>query len=575
MSPSLPKSSFVFVILFTISCLVPFTTALPGGLRPREILPNFLSFIPSCAVKCTSRKIADVDCQDNSQACLCNSPGFQDSLWECIDGDCGGPRSQAHDESESTVKSLCKSRDSMTETSTSSTSSQTPTSATGSPESAAETSTASRSSQEASPTAQISITPTAAADGPLTEDTTVSDGATASASTAVIKKEKLKLSTPAIVGISIGAFCLTAAVIGACVFCICRKNHRKQAQSLEPHAPRGGAAISGDKENIGYGGWISIDHSNNTGGYYSNHGVTPIDTDVANEKPNAHNGLNISPVSPVSPTIFRGFEFGESIQQRGQPAGSQKIMENPHQFMPPEMIYTPPSPIGSVDRTSDSVILPSPAQNRIHSSNFSVHSYDGYPGIAISTDSPEDFQMSSQHHTCSSTTEKRSDHPSDPLISAATPPKYTPSPPVSESSASIRSSIHSTQGPPTTGISRSDTLAWRRELDEAAGRALTRVLHSEQSINEEMDEAKRRKSSIPGLNRFSRRLSRDHRADEENSLVGGEKSTGFWGGFGYKGSRISRTSPAKNSGFMGRRSNSNASGGSKRSIIPERGGRIN
>ncbi|KAI5840556.1 hypothetical protein DFP73DRAFT_482400 [Morchella snyderi] len=534
MSPSLPKSSFVFVILFTISCIVPFTTALPGGLRPRETLPDFLSFIPSCAVKCTSRKIADVDCRDNSQACLCNSPGFQDSLWECIDGDCGGPRSQAHDESESTVKSLCKSRDSMTETSSSSTSSQTPTSAT--------------------------------ADGPLATTTTED---TASASTAVIKKERPKLSTPAIVGISIGAFCLTAAVIGACVFCICRKNHRKQAQSLEPHAPRGGAAISGDKENIGYGGWISIDHSNNTGGYYSNHGVTPINTDVANEKPNiAHNGLNISPASPVSPTIFRGFEFGESIEQRRQPVGSQKIMENPHQFMPPAMIYTPPSPIGSVDRTSDSVILPSPAQNRIHSSNFSVHSYDGYPGIAISTDSQEDFQMSSQQHTCSSNTEKRSYHPSDPLISAATPSKYTPSPPVSEGAASIRSSINSTQGPPTTGISRSDTLAWRRELDEAAGRALTRVLHSEQSINEEMDEAKRRKSSIPGLNRFSRRLSRDHRADEENSLVGGEKSTGFWGGFGSKSSRTSRTSPSKNSGFMNRRSNSNASGGSKRSIIP-------
>lgn len=564
MSPSIRRSSLGFAALLAISCIVQFTTALPGGLRPRQTqtqeIPDFLSFIPNCASTCIAEKIAATSC-NNDQACLCGPrpEQFIDAvIWACIDGECGGRGSPEHRNSEAKVQGACASSSSagsilsQTESAT-----ETPRKirvAVPPPTTATTTTTAATASTTGTATSSETVIASTATAVPISEGTAIPEKDRA-------VEENTGLSIPVIAGISAGAFCLIVTVLVAVYFCIMarnRKNHREQVRSmtLEPHSPRGGAAIGGG--NLGPAGWMSINSTSTTtlaSNYYSSgQRALAINTNMVNEKSNVHGGPNISPVSPVSPMIPQGFVFGDLAQQ----SGSRKTIEGSHLFVAPAVTYTPASPIGSVNRTSAMI-----AQAGVRSSsNFSIHSYDGdLPGVAISTDSPGAFSPtdgSSPHRHMYSTAAVmgRSDYRSgsDPLIPSTSQ--------VSEGSGSTRSSLHSSHGTPAVGISRSDTLSWRRELDEAAGRALTRVLHSEQSVNEEMDAAKRRKSSIPGLDRFSRRLSRDNRADEENSLVGGERASGFWSGFGSKSSRGSRGSPPRNSGFTNKRSNSGSSGGS-------------
>lgn len=545
MSLSIRRVTSSLLVLLAVSCLVQLATALPGGLRTRQEveLPGFLGFIPSCARQCVAAKVIPKGCAgDGVESCLCGGDpqGFRDSVWQCIDGNCGGRDSDFHQGAVVSVEGLCGAPISTDTQSAVKTSTQ--------------SSSSFRSSTTASPSVLPSVTETSSTSGTVPTATTTT--------TAAGNREgRTGLSVQTIIGISVGSFCLLAGVVGTFVFCAMtrrRKNHRTQIQSmtLEPHSPRGGAAVV----------WMSINSTSNAtiaGSYYSSdRRVPPIDTNVANQKLNAHRGGNISPVSPVSP-IIQGFEFGEAMRQDGV-VESRKTIENPQFFMAPAVIYTSASPTGSVDQMS-SPMPPVHATYRIRpTSDFSIHSYDGdLPGVAISTDFPRVSSSPLNHsstnrHTSSAVTTMS--HP-DPLIPSSPPPEYAPSL-VSEGSGGTGSFVIS-HGPPPARISRSDTLSWRRELNQAAGRAVTRVLHSEQSVNEEIDAAKRRKGSIPGLERFSKRLSRDNRADEESGLVGGERSSGFWSTFGSRSSRSSRSrgSPPQNPSFMGKRSNSGVSQG--------------
>lgn len=549
---SLPtrRVSLSLLALLVVSCMVQFTTALPGGLRPRQEveLPGLLGFVPSCARQCVAARVALKSCAgDGVENCLCGGDpqGFKDSIWQCIDGNCGGRDSDFHQAAVVSVEGLCGATTTTPTESSINTQSAVGTS-TGSSSRSFRTSSTSAGPPVVSPsvtgtssTSETVPTPTAAE---FEKAGATEDG-----------KERSGLSVQAIIGISLGSFFFSAAVV-AFVFCAMarkRKNHRTQIQSmmLEPHSPRGAAVV-----------WMTINSASNTtlaGGYYtSDRPVPPIDTNVANQKFNAHRGGNIS---PVSPNIPQGFEFGEAVQQKDK---SRKTIESTQLFMAPPVVYTSTSPTETVDQMS-SPMLPVLATYRIRpTSDFSIHSYDGdLPGMAISTDIPRASPLPMNHSSTNrhtSSTIATLSHP-DPLIPSSPPPEYAPSI-VSESSGSARSFVIS-HGPPPVAISRSDTLSWRRELNQAAGRAVTRVLHSEQSVNEEIDAAKRRKGSIPGLDRFSKRLSRENRADEESGLVGGERSSGFWGNFGSRGSRSSRNrgSPPQNPSFLGRRSNSGGS----------------
>lgn len=521
--------------LLVVSCIVQFTTALPGGLRPRQDveLPGLLGFVPSCARQCVAARVALKNCVgDGVESCLCSGDpqGFKNSVWQCIDGRCGGRESTFHQAAVVSMESLC-GVPIPTETSTST-------------QSAVETSSRSFRSSSATTDPPI-VSPTAT--GESSETTPISTTTDFEKDdVAEDVKERTGLSLQAIVGISVASFCLLAAVVGAFVFSTVtrkRRNHRTQIKSmtLEPHSPRGGAAVV----------WMSIHSVSGAaplGGYSSDQPV-PVDTNVAGKKFNAHLGGNIS---SVSPNILQGFEFEEAVQR-------QKMLENPQLFMAPPVVYTSTNPIGTVDRMS-SPMPPALATYEIRpTSDFST--YDDLPGMAISTDVPRASPLPLSHSSTgrhTSSTVATLSHP-NPLIPSSPPPEYAPSI-ISESSGSIRSFVIS-HGPPPVAISRSDTLSWRRELNQAAGRAVTRVLRSEQSVNEEIDAAKRRKSSIPGLDRFSKRLSRENRADEESGLVGDERGSGFWSNFGSRGSRSSRNraSPPRNSSFLGRRSNSGGS----------------
>ncbi|KAL0636532.1 hypothetical protein Q9L58_004485 [Maublancomyces gigas] len=556
MSLSIRRVTSSLLVLLAVSCLVQLATALPGGLRTRQEveLPGFLGFVPSCARQCVTAGVISKGCVgDGVESCLCGGDpqGFRDSVWQCIDGNCGGRDSDFHQAAVVSVEGLCEAPISTDTQSAVTTSTQS-------------SSRSFRSTTTASSPVLPSVTETSFTSGTV-PTATITTAATAAGlekdDAAENGKGRTGLSVQTIIGISVGSFCLLAAVVGAFVYCAMtrrRKNHRTQIQSmtLEPHSPRGGAAVV----------WMSINSTSNAtiaGSYYSSdRRVPPIDTNVANQKLNAHRSGNISPVSPVSP-IIQGFEFGEAMRQDGV-IESRKTIENPQFFMAPAVIYTSASPIGTVDRMS-SPMPPVHATYRIRpTSDFSIHSYDGdLPGVAISTDFPEVSSSPLNHsstnrHTSSTITTISQPNP---LIPSSPPPEYAPSP-VSESSGGAGSFVIS-HGPPPARISRSDTLLWRRELNQAASRAVTRVLHSEQSVNEEIDAAKRRKGSIPGLERFSKRLSRDNRADEESGLVGGERSSGFWSTFGSKSSRSSRSrgSPPQNPSFMGKRSNSGVSQG--------------
>lgn len=510
--------SLGLLTLLVVSCMVQFTTALPGGLRPRQEvdLPGILGFVPSCARQCVAASVALRNCVgDGVESCLCSGDPqeFKNSVWQCIDGSCGGRESTFHQAAVVSVEGLC-----------------------GAPI-PIETSTSTQSAVKTSTIVSPTVT------GKSSETTPISTAADFEKDeVAGDMKERTGLSVQAIIGISVASFCFLAAVVGAFVFSKVtrkRKNHRTQIQSLEPHSPRDKAAVV----------WMSINTSNATplGGYmYPSDRpvppVDPVDINVASQKFNAHLGGNIS---PVSPNIPQGFEFEEAIQR-------QKMLEGPQFFMAPPVVYTSTNHIGTVDRVSSPPMPPT--------SDFSIHSYDDLPGMAISTDAPRASPLPLSHsstgrHTFLTVTALS--HP-NPLIPSSPPPEYAPSI-VSESSGSTRSFVIS-HGPPPVAISRSDTLSWRRELNQAAGRAVTRVLRSEQSVNEEIDAAKRRKSSIPGLDRFSKRLSRENRADEESGLVG-ERGSGFWSNFGSRGSRSSRNraSSPQNSSFLERRSNSGGS----------------
>lgn len=569
MSSSIRSSSSVLLALLAVFCITPSTTALPGGLRPRQDtrLPETLKFVPDCAVKCVSDKIAPMNCvgaSDRIENCLCGGDPqiLRNSILGCIDAECVG-----HDPYKAammSVGSLCKA--STTESAESSTGSRF--------SSSTSTQSSSKPIQSLSVIAARVVSPS--------EGGEMSGSGTASISTAPVsekaettEKESTRLSTPAIIGISVGSFCLLSVMVGAFIFYSMtrkRRNNRMQAKSmtLEPHYSQGETAV-GNKVNhgtLGAGVWLSINSTSSTtlaDNYFpTNQIIPPADTSVTNEKFNAHRGPNISPMSPVSPIIPQGFEFGDGVQQQGKVIGSRKIIENPHLLVTPAVTYTPASP---TDRNSPPIPL---ALNPYRTRSTSINSYNGdLLGMAISTDLPSAplDSSSTNRHTCSTIAPmRRLNHP---FIPTSPPPEYAS--PVSESPDSARSFVQISHGPPAVRISRSDTLSWRRELDEAAGRAVTRVLHSEQSVNEEIDAAKRRKSSIPGLDRFSRRLSRDSRADEENSLVGGERSPRFWGSFGSKSSRSSRSrgSPPRGPSFISRRSNS---GGS--TPCPERVGSI-
>ncbi|KAG0635661.1 hypothetical protein HOY80DRAFT_427513 [Tuber brumale] len=493
-----------------------------GQLQGAEVLPP-------CALQCVDNAISVHPlfrmCHGRLE-CLCgeNPQSYRQLLWSCIDGQQCHP--EAHKETEAAVMGVCGG--------------------------------------------VLDVPP------PPPSNTT---------STPLSAKEESKktpkLSTAAIVGISVGAVALLGLIVVACFLLTIIRNRRKSREqirsiafeSTSPRSPGGEWEAHG----VDHSGWASI----NPGHYYNSKSqLTPIVTDIPTEKKRGAPAINISPVSPVSAN-------GNNAAAAAPPTktkvvASRKIIENHHLQidMPPSFNFTPATPAthGSAEEPVSPVspMFDFNSAQIARSSSNSVSSispsHGALPGQAFTTDSRSVRSTSpsvqgSNRHTCSAATMPRILRESSPEPSTP-PPQYAPATSPSGNTDSVRSSRNpSAAAAAGGGMARTDSIAWRRELEMAAERAMVRVVQSEQSIQEEEGAGeRRRKSSIPGLDRFARRASRDNRGDEDSSLASnGETGSSFWN---RKGGRVS--TPPRSPGFFnpGRRRDSGATGtGSKRSSV--------
>ncbi|RPA93781.1 hypothetical protein L873DRAFT_1815307 [Choiromyces venosus 120613-1] len=537
-----------FTLLVTVLICLPTTPAYSPPLQIRqEGQLQGAEFLPQCAQQCVYDKIFQQFPWCKGQlGCLCgkNPQPYRELLWSCIDDQKLCPP-EAHKNTEVAVMGVC---DKVLPASSS-------------------------SSTSPSSTAPASTSPA---------KTSTSQPATAQPAKGE-SKDSSGLSTAAIAGISVGVVALLGLIVGACFLLAIMRNRKKRREQihsmvLEPTSPRG---PSGEWKVHGvnnYSGWASIDSADsnsNAGHYYNSKSrLTPILTDIPTEKRGAP-AINTSPVSPVSPNGKSAAAVAVPTTQT-KVVASRKIIENHHLQidMPPSFSYTPATP--ATQRKVEEPVSPvSPISdfNRAQlarTSSGSVSSYHGVlPGQAFTTDSRSVRSISppledSNRHTCSAATMPRIQRERTPEPSTP-PPEYAPVIAAAPSGAtdSRRSSRNTSAATAAGGgMARTDSIAWRRELEEAAERAMTRVVQSEQSIQEESAGERRRKGSIPGLDRFARRVSRDTRGDEESSLVNnGETGSSFWN---RKGGRVS--TPPRSPGFFspGRRRDSGATG-SKRS----------
>ena len=534
-----------FALLLTVLLCIPATSAYSPLQARQEGQPQGAMFPPECAQKCVDDKLSqhlEFQSCNGQLGCLCGKDPepYRELLWSCID-DPTNCRPEVHSETMAFVQSVCEKVLPM--------SSPSNTTASTSPPPAAITPAKTSISQ--STTAQ-----------PAKEESKRSSG----------------LSTAAIVGISVGVVVSLGLIVGACIILTIMRNRRKRREQirsmvLEPTSPRG---PSGEWRS-GWASTNSVDSNSNTGHYYNSKSrLTPIVTDIPTEKKRGAPAINISPVSPVSPmskSVAAATVAAPPPQTKV--VASRKIMENHHLQidLPPSFSYTPATPnleepVSPVSPISDfnRAQLARASSGSVSSGN-SCHGV--LPGQAFTTDSRSVRSISpspeaSNRHTCSAATMPRIQRERTPEPSTP-PPQYAPTNPALSSDTDLgRSSRNpSIAAPAGGGIARTDSIAWRRGLEQAAERAMTRVVRSEQSIQEEGAGERRRKSSIPGLDRFARRASRDTRGDEESSLVSnGETGSSFWN---RKGGRVS--TPPRSPGFFnpGRRRDSGATGSKRNS----------
>lgn len=540
----LSACSGLFALLLTVLLCVP-TTSAYSLLQARQ--EGQLEFLPGCAKDCVSKMLShqpEFQSCNGQLECLCGKgpKRLQDLLWLCIDdlSPCGP---EIRNDAVDPVARVCEKVLPMSS----------PSNTTVSTSAAPAATSPVRASISLSPTAQ-----------PAEEESKGSSG----------------LSTAAIVGISVGVVVLLGLIVAACIILTIMRNRKKRREQirsmvLEPTSPR---SPSGEWKvrGVNRSGWAStnsVDSNSNTSHYYNSKSrLTPIVTDIPEKKRGAP-AINISPVSPVSPK-GKGVAAADvaALPLQTRVVASRKIMENHHLQidLPPGFSFTPATPnleepVSPVSPISDfnRAQLARASSGSVSSGNSS---HGVLPGQAFTTDvqsvrsispSPED----SNRHTCSAATMPRIQRERTPEPSTP-PPQYAPA--NSALSGDTADMGRSSRNPSTAGggIARTDSIAWRRGLEEAAERAMTRVVRSEQSIQEEGAGERRRKSSIPGLDRFARRASRDTRGDEESGLVSnGETGSSFWN---RKGGRAS--TPPRSPGFFnpGRRRDSGATG-SKRS----------
>ncbi|KAG0129739.1 hypothetical protein HOY82DRAFT_398244 [Tuber indicum] len=547
---SSPSSSWpgLFTLLLAALLRVP-TTSAHSPLQDRQ--GNQLQgaeVLPPCALQCVYNAISQHPhfrmCHGQLD-CLCgeNPQPYRELLWSCID-DQRHCRPEAHKETEAAVVSVCSGVSDVSSSSSSNTTS-----------------------------------PTSAA--PASPSKTGTSQSTTPLSAKEESKKTSKLSTAAIVGISVGAVALLGLIVVACFLLTIMRNRRKSREQIRsiafeqasPRSPGEGWEAHG----MDHSGWASInpvDPNSSAGHYYNSKSqLTPIVTDIPTEKRGVP-AINISPVSPVSPSG----NSAAAPPTKTKVVASRKIIENHHlqSDMPPSFSFTPATPATHWS-TEEAVSPVSPmfdfnnARLARSSSNSvsSVSPSQGFlPGQAFTTDSRSVRSTSpsvegSNRHTCSAATMPRIPRENSPEPSTP-PPRYAPATPSPSGNTDSGRSSRNLSGAAAAGggMARTDSIAWRRELEVAAERAMARVVRSEQSIQEEGPGERRRKSSIPGLDRFARRASRDTRGDDDSSLASnGETGSSFWN---RKGGRVS--TPPRSPGFFnpGRRRDSGATG-SKRS----------
>ena len=549
---SLPSlRSGLFALLLTVLLCIPTTSAYSPLQARQEGQLQGAEFLPGCAQECVYNKLSqqsEFQSCNGQLRCLCGKDPqrYRELLWSCID-DLSLCSPEEHRNTEVSVRSVC---DKVLPVSSSSGTTASPTSTAPAATSPAKTSTPQ----------------------PITVQSTEGKS-----------KGISGLSTAAIVGISVSVVVLLGLIVGACMVLTIMRNRRKRREQirsmvLEPTSPRGpsGEWKVGGVNRSGWASTNSVD-SNSGAGHYSNSKsrLTPIVTDIPTDKKRGAPAINISPVSPVSPS-------SKSVAAAAVAApppqikvvASRKIMENHHLQidLPPTFSYTPATPnlgepVSPVSPMSDfnRAQLARASSGSVSSGN-SCHGV--LPGQAFTTDSLSVRSISpspegSNRHTCSAATMPRIQRERTPEPSTP-PPQYAPANPALSGNTDLGRSSRNPSAAAAAGggMARTDSIAWRRGLEEAAERAMTRVVRSEQSIQEEGAGERRRKSSIPGLDRFARRGSRDTRGDEESSLVSnGETGSSFWN---RKSSRVS--TPPRSPGFFnpGRRRDSGATG-SKRS----------
>ena len=509
--------------------------------------------LPDCAKQCVYNRLPlspELSRCNGKLSCLCgsNAKPYQDVLWSCIDDPAFCP-SETHGKAINAVMTVCDSV-------------------------LPKASTGANSSSAMTVTALSTATATATATTPAGKDNNTSGNGGDS-----------ELSAGAIAGIVVGALVFLSLLIGIPFLAIIlrnRKRRRDEIRSMVLEPPSAGQPgrewkSGGNGDGNGYSAaWTSInsnDASPTSGShfYHSKSQLTPIVTDIApveNTGSDEHHFpfSSVSPVSPVSPIDDPA--GGASV--KSVVVGSRRIIENPQLEvdLAPAFNVTPSMPMATTRVAQGEIMSPvSPltdfANAQLANTNSPSTSYRGtLPGQAFTTEfrsaSPPTLEdASGVRHTCSAVTMPRGERVNTP-DSHGSPVGGAPviSSETAESKRSSQSS--STRGATTAAggaMARTDSVAWRKELEEAAGRAMTRVVQSEQSIHEESIAERRRKGSIPGLELFARRPSRDIRGDEESNLVSGETGSSFWS---RKSDRVS-TAP-KSPGFFnpGRRRNSGA-----------------
>lgn len=474
--------------------------------------------VPQCAFACLEQEqVADPDvlCSDGPDQA-------QNVVLKCMHGSsCEGQDFANAGFSSSISASLCSSTTTSSSTSTSSTSLTSSTTTSSSSSSSSSSSTPIPSStSSAEPSATLSLASPTSVDS---EKDVVSSGGSSG------------LSGGAIAGIVIGCLALIALFLLG-LWLVLRRRRQQQAPSrslaLEPASPPGAGAPAWTPPSMRQG-WETIGSSSSTptvgasGNWRSSTpALAPINIYAANnEKVEDSNGrgaagsgeygISIS-VSPVSPATT------PSLQSR--------TSDIPHNLYPPvpptapfldfDFSYTQNESYTDLQEHAPPVSPVSPPgtgygnRDSIGTSVISIDDVVNSPPIP-----PYDLPPFSQQELQNYYNEGE-----------ATPKRHTCSTPAMVP-VGIGGRIQPAS-PPPKDITRADSVSWRRQVDEAAARASTRVVQSEQAADS------------------------NSKANRPGAL---EKLTQRWSG-GDGGGETTPWVPPKSPGFLGRKRVSNGSG---------------